>query len=123
MWTRLRQIWEYVHSISGIAITSLAIINSLLGIYILSDFFMEVDFSDWFGGFVATVASILVVVCIVGRVCSNRTEAKLYEFQEASCDKSKVDEENGDVELANTLPVSLPPEMCPESSPSPPTEL
>lgn len=110
IWTTARYVWEYIHSLSGIAITAIAVVNSLLGIYILSDYFMEVSFSNWFAGFVTTVSIALVLVYLVGRVCYNRLEQDILELEDIASNK---DEETGNIEM-NGLPISLPPEMVPQ---------
>ena len=45
-WTTARRVWEHVHSLLGFATLALAAVNCVLGIIILSDRFLEMDFLE-----------------------------------------------------------------------------
>ena len=52
----------------------------VLGILILSEIFLEVDFGGWFAGFCATLASIVLLVAFVGRYHTAKLDERVFEL-------------------------------------------
>ena len=77
-WTTARRVWEHVHSLLGFATLALAAVNCVLGIIILSNRFLEVDFSNWFNGFSATIIFVMVIIAFIGRYHAALQDERIF---------------------------------------------
>ena len=95
VWDRIRAVWEHVHSFLGHATFALAVVNCVLGILILSNFFNEVDLSKWIAGFAATVVTIVLVIAALGRYQTQRQD-RTIALLTVDLDAAETDDDDDD---------------------------